>query len=300
MRTYTSYSTDWQALSQNSSTANVTLGATLVNDHIRELATKFYFNERSYTVPSGTVAQTQAYKLPFNFEVIEDITITVGSYLWQPQVAASRKQWDMLNLVPYYSDNAQFYYIWNGELNLWPIPASSSNTITINYKKRITDLSVADYTTGTVTVTNGSTTVTGAGTTFAKWMAQSGWIRVTRTATDASSGDGEWYQIASFTSATSISLVNAYTGNTATGAAITIGDVPILPEDYQDMPLYRALYIYFNSIVPDPDRAKLYKDFYDTRYFELNSKYGAKDYSPVLTDVNTPVYNPNLFPRNLS
>jgi len=295
-----SYLSDWTTLTNNTSSANSALGGKLINQHIRELATKFYFNERSFTVPGGTVAQQQAYVLPFNFEVIENVTVQVGGYLWQPKVVASRKMFDMLNLIPYYNDYPQYYYIWNNQLLLWPIPASNSNVMTVNYKKRVKDLSMADNTTGTVSITTATNTVTGVGTSFREWMEDSGWLRVTRTTTNASTGDGEWYQISAVASDTSLTLVNAYAGQTTAGAAITIGDVPILPEDYQDMPLYRALYIYYNSIVPDKNLALMYKSFYDDRYVELAAKYGSKDYSPVLTDMEAPVYNPNLFPRNLS
>lgn len=299
MRTYTNYLTDWQALTGNTSTENQTQGMIKINDAIRYLATKFYFNEKSYTVPSGTVAQQQTYQLPFNFEVIENVTIQVGGYLWQPLPAASRAHFDYLNLIPYYNDYAQYYYIWNGLLNLWPIPASSSNAITINHKTRIKDIALADFTTGTVTATSGSTTITHSATGFYPQMAGM-WIKLTPSSSTTTSGDGQWYQIASYVSTSSVTLYNQYAGTTVAGASFIIGDVPILPEDYQDLPLYRALYIYYSSIVPNPNQAELYKKLYDEGYQWLADKYGSKTYSPVLPDPNTPVYNPNLFPRNLS
>lgn len=296
-----SYLSDWTTLSQNTTSANSLLGGKLVNDAVRYLATIFYFNEKSYTVPGGTVAQQQAYQLPSDFEMIEDITVATGGYLWQPTASPSRKHFDMINLIPYYNDFPQFFYIWNGQINLWPIPASSSNVTTINYKSRLVDMSQADVTAGTVSVTSGSTTVTGSGTSFASWMGQSGWIKIAHTTgTTSANGDNRWYQIDSVASATSLTLKNAYVGATVSGGTAVVGDVPILPEDYQDLPLYRALYIYFTSISPNPNNAKLYKDLYDSGYIELDKKYGSKDYTPVLTDMNTPVYNPNLFPRNLS
>lgn len=299
MKTYTQYQTDWQALTQNSSTSNVTLGKTLINDHIRELATKFYFNEKTYT--AATVSQQQGYAVPTDFEVIEDVTVLVGGYLWQATCAPSRKFFDQINLIPYYNDYPQYYYIWNGQINLWPIPSSAGNTITVNYKSRVVDLGQADINTGTVSVTTSTTAITGAGTSFASWMGQSGWLRVDHTTgITTANGDYRWYQIGSVTSATVLNLSNSYLGATVAAGTFTIGDVPILPEDYQDMPLYRALYIYYNSIVVDVNRAKMYKAMYDARYEELSAKYGSKDYSPVLVDINTGVYNPNLFPRNLS
>lgn len=300
MRSYTNYLNDWQSLTNNTSTTNQTLGLRLINDAIRYLATVFYFNEVSYTVPNGTVAQQQGYTLPGDFEVIEDVTVLIGGYLWQPTASPSRKHFDMINLVPYYNDYPQFFYIWNGLLNLWPIPSSNSNVITINYKSRIIDISQIDVTAGTVSITNATNAVTGSGTSFASWMGQSGWMRIAHTTgTTSANGDNQWYQIDTVTSATALTLNNVYAGATVAAGTITIGDVPILPEDYQDLPLYRALSIYFTSIVPNPNNAKMYTALYDDGYTRLNAKYGSKDYTPVLTDMNTPVYNPNLFPRNL-
>lgn len=294
-----SYLSDWTTLTQNASSANSLLGAKLIRESIRYLATKFYFNEKSYTATS--VAQQQNYTLPSDFEVMENVTVTVGGYVWSGTPTADRAMWDRLNLVPYYSDFVQYVFIWNGELLLWPIPASASNSITMNYKSRVVDPSQADVSSGTVSITSGATTLTHSGTSFASWMGQSGWVKIAHsTTTTATNGDNRWYQIASVASTSSLTLKNAYLGTTVTGGSFVIGDVPILPEDYQDIPMYRALMIYFNSIVPNPNQAQLYTKLYNDSYAELEKKYGSKDYSPVLTDTQAQVFNPNLYPRGLS
>lgn len=164
----------------------------------------------------------------------------------------------------------------------------------MHYKIRLRDLSQADYTTGTVSATNGSATITGSGTAFIPDMVGR-WIRLT-----APTGDEQWYQIGAYVSATELTLLNKYTGINASGASFTIGEMPILPEDYQDLALYRALWIYFNSIVPNPTQAKLYKDLYEEGYAMLNSEYGSKTTSPVLIDSDAPVYNPNLFVQSIT
>lgn len=298
-----SYLSDWTTLTSNTSAANSNLGAKLIREGIRYLATKYYFNEKSYT--TVTVAQQQGYAVPSDFEVMENVTVTVGGYIWSGTPTADRAMWDRLNLVPYYSDFIQYVFIWNGQLLLWPIPASADNTITMNYKSRVVDPSQADVTSTsastTVSVTSGATTVTAAGSAFQSWMGQSGWLRIPHSTTVTSTnGDNRWYQIDSVTSATVLELKNAYLGTTVAAGNFTIGDVPILPEDYQDIPMYRALMIYFNSIVPNPTQAQMYTDLYNASIVELDKKYGSKDYSPVLTDTQAQVWNPNLFPRNLS
>lgn len=301
MRTTTSYTSDFTTLTNNTTSTNSTLGLKLVNDALRHLVGVFFFNESTYTVPGGTVAGTAAYNLPFNNKQVINSTVLVGSVLWQPRECATKKQFDALNVISFQNDFPQFYYIYNNQLLLWPTPASSSNTITINYKRRLRDLSATDYTTGTVTVTSASTTVTGAGTAWTTNMAGR-WLNVPMTTSNTTTGDDEWYQISSVASATSLTLYNAYQGGTATSpsAGYTIGEVPILPEDYQDLPLYRALYVYYNTVGDDKDRANENKVLYDEGYKLLDAEFGSKTSSVGLTPQDYPVVNPNLFQNNIT
>ena len=309
MRTMTSYQKDFATNTGNGSTTanttnsydNITWGMRMINDAIRYLATIFYFNETSYTVL--TVATQQAYQLPSDFEQMIDVTVQIGGLLWTAKESPSRKHFDALNVIPFNNDFPQYYFIYNGQVKLYPTPASSGNTITMNYKKRVTDIAMDDVTnvtaSSTVAVTTSTTTVTASVPTFKQWMGMSGWIQFPYSTTDANNGDNKWYQIASVTSSTVLVLKNAYTGATITAGNFTIGDVPILPEDYQDLPLYKACRMYFSTRVVDETKASNFKASYDEGFVLLDNKYGSKSSSPVLNDIDAPVFNPNLFPRNL-
>lgn len=295
MKSYTTLRNQFGALTNNTATTNLTLGDQLINDSLRYLTTKYFFNERTYTVPGGTIASTANYSLPYNIKTIINVYISVGNIRYQPKEVPNRAFWDALNFVSYTSDIPQYYYIWNKQIYFFPTPASSSNAITINYKARITDLSQADYTTGSVGVTTATTTVTGVGTTWTSAMAGR-WLQIT-----APTGDNNWYEIASVATTTSLTLVNAYQGTTiASGASYIIGEMPWLGEDYQDLPVYRACEIYFTSRVPDPERASLYKGLYDTGVDALDAEFGSKSWSVAITPANTEVINPNLFARSLT
>jgi len=263
------------------------------------LTTKYYFNERSYTVPGGTVAQTQFYNLPPQVKKLINVTITIGGVLWQPKECPSRQMWDALNTIQFYQDFPSYFFVYNGQVGIFPIPASSSNTMTLNYKTRIIDLSQSDYTTGTVAITTNTTTVTGTGTTFTNSMAGQ-WIRVPFSSTNTNNGDNQWYQIASVTSATVLVLKNVYSGATVTAGAFTIGEAPLLPEDYQDLPLYRMAYIYYTTRFPDETRASLYQKLYDAGLAQLDDEFGSKTTSIVLPDIITDMSNPNLYQRSVS
>ena len=145
MRTLSSYKQDFATFSGNGSTTanstnamdNITWGVEMINDSIRELATIFYFNEVPYIVPNGTVANQQGYQLPGDFEKLMNVTVQVGGILYQPKESPSRRHFDALNVVPFYNDFPQYYYIFNGKMLLYPTPASSGNVITMNYKKML-------------------------------------------------------------------------------------------------------------------------------------------------------------------
>ena len=90
-------------------------------------------------------------------------------------------------------------------------------------------------------------------------------------------------------------LKNVYSGATVSGASYTIGEVSILPEDYQDLPLYRMGYIYYTTRFPDEVKAKLYKNLYDEGVAKLDEEFGTKTTSVVLTDLGGYQENMNLY-----
>lgn len=310
MKTFTNFKKEFATLTGNASTTanttntydNISWGMRMINDAIRYLATVFYFNEATFT--QNTVTSQQAYLLPSDFEKLMNVTVQVGGLLWQPKESPSRKHFDSLNVVPFYNDYSQYYFIFQNQLLLYPTPASSGNSLIFHYKKRITDIAMDDVTdvtsSATVTASNRSTTITASGTAFKQWMGLGGWIQITYNTTDTANGDNKWYEIASVTNTTTLILKNAYTGSNVVGGSFIIGNVPILPEDYQDLPLYRACRLYHSTRVPDQTKTNGFKVLYDEGYVALEAKYGSKTETPVLTDTDAPVFNPNLFPRNLS
>lgn len=297
MRTFTSYQNDITRIINNSDTDSVAWATETVNDSLRYLITRYYFNERTYT--TSTVSQQQFYNLPPQVKKLINITVTVGTVLWIPRECPSRDMWDSLNVITFYQDFPSFFFVYNGQVGIFPAPSSSSNLITMHYKTRVRDLSVADYNAGTVSITSNTLTLSGSGTAWYNDMVNR-WVRINTTTSNTTNGDYQWYQIAAVNSATSLTLFNPYSGNTVTGGSYTIGEVPILPEDYQDLPLYRMAIIYYTTRFPDEAKASQYQKLYDDGMAELDVEYGSKTDSVVLTDTDTPIYNPNLFQSSLT
>lgn len=241
MKSYTIGRNLYGVLSKNTSAANLLLGDQIANDDYRSIcAVKDWpFLERLRTLT--TIASTQNYPLPYDCDQVREISVEIDDQTCVPKMSPDRAHWDFLNSSSYTSDIPEWYFVFSGQLYLWPIPASAGNTINVTQKTRVIDLSVADYTTGTITTaTKGSTAVVGTGTSWTSQMVGR-WIRITYSDT-AKTGDGLWYEISEVADTTHLTLVRAYGGTsiaTAT-AAYNIGQMPLLPEAYHDLPWIKS------------------------------------------------------------
>lgn len=296
---YTGRRQEWQDITNASDTSTLSLGDRLMNQsEKRILASKDWpFLEKVDTTLT-TVASQQAYQIPNLSGKFKSVYVTISSIRYVPREITSREDWDRLNVLTYTSDFPVWYYIFAGQLNLWPTPATSSNTIGIIYKKTAKDLSIADYTTGGVlTATNAGVTLAGTGTTWAVSMAGR-FIKITESDT-ANKGDGYWYEIASSASTTAITLVKPYAGTAiASGnAAYAIGQMSLFPEGYTDIPVFDAARQYFATVQPDVSKFKLYDEMFKELYQQMVEEQGDKTSSPVLDyGLGQPqIINPNLY-----
>lgn len=246
------------------------------------------------------------YPIPANISKIKDATITVGQLVFTPKPVQSRTEWDYVNTLPYVSDIPQFFFIWNNTLGIWPIPSTSNNVLTFNYKTKVPDLSFSDYSTGNITTaTAGSFVVTGTST---SWNTTGAFPLNTDISflnlclrIDPPYGDGLWYPIQKFNSDTSLNLLLPLVNTPAISASstYTIGQIPLLQEDFHDTLVYGALQIYYSTIVKDPDRYQMFKGLYDERLSLMADYLGTKQ---VNLDLESEIYlvNPNIFPFQTS
>lgn len=270
---------------------------------------RFFTNSTAITwdAPLTAVATTsisvqglQFYPLPPNYSRLKDLTINVGQLRYVPTEILTREEWDKLNVFPYYGDIPNNFFIFPGgdhgaQIGIWPIPSTTGNLINFNYKIRVPDLSIADYSGGTISVPRGGIGVTGTSTAFVPTTNagnESRWIQIAQPI-----GDNLWYQIANIGSTTALTLYQPYGGINVTGATASqyvIGQMPILMEDFHDMLLYKPLYTYFSTIGKDPQKAANFKELYDERLRMLEEYAGSSSVSVNLAD--RPQYlNPNLF-----
>lgn len=245
----------------------------------------------------------QAYSIPANISKIKNDTINVGQLRYQPVQIVSRQEWDTVNFLPYTSDIPEYYFIYNGKLEVYPIPSTTGNVLTFNYQTRVADLSFADYSTGTLAaggMVAGSVNVTGLATSWLTTGLFPSGVDISyynlKLKANPPYGDGIWYPIRMFNSDTSLTLdlpvVNA--PNITAATTYTIGQFPLLQEDFHDMLVYGAAKTYYSSIVKDTDRYKEFDALYAERLTLLEAYAGTKSVNvdlggePLLT-------NPNLF-----
>lgn len=257
------------------------------------------FLQRENPLSLVTTASTQFYQLPANLKKLINVTVVNGTTRYQPREAPSKKYWDYLNQQTTYSSNfPEWFYVVDGKVGLWPIPSTSSLTITITYEIIRKDLTIADYTTGTITTTtNGGTGIVGSGTTWTASMAGR-FIRLDESNTALNNGDGIWYEIASVTNSTTLVLVKPYLGTTlaAGSATYTIGQMMVLPDGYHEMVVYDALSQFFSSSKnPQTARAQLFGAMFQDLYKSLVNTFSRPTMNPDIEESDVPMENPNLY-----
>lgn len=256
----------------------------------------------SLTSSATTAIKTlgfQYYRIPANISKIKDDTITVGQLKFTPREIKTRVEWDLVNTLPYTSDIPNYYFIYGGYLGIFPIPSTTGNTLTFNYKNRVADFSYTDYSIGTLaTMAQGGTTVTGTSTLWTAFPqnVDLSFFNLMLRADPATGGDGIWYSINSFQSATSLTLNNPVINapNITSSTTYTIGQIPVLSEDFHDMLVFRSLMIYYSSIVSDKEKHDQFEAMYNMSLELLKDYAGTKSVNVDLGP-ETMLVNPNLF-----
>lgn len=248
----------------------------------------------------------QFIKLPADCQKVKLAVVVIGSVRYTPTEIVDQDEWEKQNRITNIKSNIPIYYFVKGkvsggkEIGFYPTPASPTvNAVEVTYKKQTKDIAIADYTTGTIsTATKGSRVLTGGGTSWNASMAGR-YIIITETAT-ANGGDGIAYEIESVPSTTSIVLSTPYLGESiSTGtASYTIFSAPLLPIEFQNIPVYGAASEYWDTIGNDPERATTFRAKFADLLALLEQTYGNKTANVVLMESNyeKPLRNPNNYP----
>lgn len=185
-----------------------------------------YVNQEASSIT--TVASTQYYDYPIGIVSLDSATVTVNSVVYPVTTIYDQSLWDWLNAITVQPTTfPQFIFPRKDDFGFWPTP-QDAYTVAFNAFQRDRNLLVADYTTGTVTLTNADATVTGSSTVFTAGMVGR-WFEITDTSV---AGHGEWYRVDSFTSTTSIELHRTWSATTiSSGEEYRIGESPEIPPE---------------------------------------------------------------------
>jgi len=232
---------------------------TFMGNEINKATRFIYAYLRDYvgrkTGADVTVEDQQYYDLKPDCIALSNVTVTVGSTPYNLIAVDSAKRWNDLNARDVAATTIpQFFYPRRDDFGIWPIPQEDDLVITEEYDYRLKDMSVADYVTGDATFTNDSTAVTGNGTTYTNAM-EGRWIL---------GGDGLWYRILTYTSATAIVLDTVYAGETEASVTTRIGESPEIPPELHELIPYRAAEMYFGAYRKDPDQGRFFSNLFWT------------------------------------
>lgn len=221
------------------------------------------------------VANQQYYQLPPDCVRVTAVRVLSSGLNYPVQQIDSEELWNAYNIIPATTINLpQFYFIrGNNEIGLYPIPSTSyTNGLSVSYEPRIADMTYDDVTSttsgATATATNGDNTVTFSGNIMTPNMVGR-WIQLT------DGTDGNWYQIVTYNSTSSVDINNNYGGVSGAAKTFTIGQCPDIPEDYQLGLSYYAAYNFYLKR-KDSATATLYKGLFEDLLQQYKDNYAAK------------------------
>jgi hypothetical protein len=223
-----------------------------------------YKTVKPYTF-STTQSQT-TYPFPPGLVTIEGGFITIGSVNYPLRPIESRLNIELLNAIQIQASALpQFYFVEQDSFQIWPIP-QSTYTGTIYYHFRDRNLSVADFTSGTITLTNGSAIITNSSALFTPAMVGR-WFTVKDPTVV---GQGYWYRITGYTDTTHVTMGtnNGYAVEWANADATTtefvIGETPELPEELHSVLAWGTAADFYAGMRKDAGNATLYDNLFWT------------------------------------
>ncbi len=259
--------------------ARLTILKEHINDTQRMVCGKRKWPFLEITTTITTAADTSRYELPADTDEVMVVKTTEdsGSTYHLPKKIHNPEFWDYLqSLGSGSSDVPEYWYIEDNDLLLYPAYATAGHTISVRHRRQWVDMSMADYTTGTITtVANGDETVTGSGSSWTgRKPVLNQHIRLTPV---SGKGDFRWYRISSITSDTVLELEKKYVGDAVATASCTyaIGEMPYFPGIYHNLCVYRPMALYYMEM-EDINMANTYWRMYDGgKEAGISSKIGG-------------------------
>lgn len=218
-----------------------------------------YTLSAAQTITTATVSQF--YPLPNGEVTVEGMYVTVGGVNYPLEIISNRLKWEKLNAILVQPTTyPRYYFPLSYSFGLWPIPQTTyQGNISYHYRDR--NLLVGDISGGTVALSQGSTTVTGSSTAFTSAMVGR-WFVITDTTVP---GQGYWYRVTGYTSATSITINNPWPNASVSGVSgYNIGESPDIPEDLHGILAWGTASDFYSGMRKDPVNGQLFDNLFWT------------------------------------
>jgi len=269
MRSFTATYTDCQSISQDSSASSLALFKTYINACVHKVLSLSDWNFNKSYKDYTTTASQGTFEKPYNAAKINRVRVYSGGIYYTPYEIRDDKLWQRMNYTITYSDVPSYWHYDDetGEVGLYPYHSTASDTVRIYFTKRVRDLSVADYTTGTVTTVANDRTITGAGVTWINKM-EGRYIKIT----DASNVIGDiWFEITSVVPASSTLEIRENMPVASATASYTIAEMIPFMDGFEDIALWFSLDKYY-QMREKPVLAREYERFWKEALYEMEAR----------------------------
>lgn len=280
---------EYQKHTRDTSSANQTNG----QNRIQYYYTYLLSEAGNYTIERTKYGDAKdgqrSYFLPPDYIKMKSVRFLSGGIWYQLEEVRSIDKWNVLTGLSTESSIPAHWIVINEQgrlhLELDPIPdTNATDNLEIVYEGMQDPLLFpADYTTGTITISNGDVNVAGSGTTFTSAMVNR-FIKPT---------NGKyWYEIRTFTSTIAIALVNYFQETGVTGVGFTIAELMRLPAEFHYTPMWAAVRDYY--LPTNRTKAADYEKLYVRDLLILQKKYQSKSKGRVIRGKSVGRYAPSV------
>lgn len=304
MQTFNQLYTRFTKITSDTSTDNIAFGKQLINEGQKLIcgSNDWKFCEETNTVT--TTASMTVIPLPVNHRKLKTWYLTSGGIKYTPREMANPIMFDNISSQgTQTSDFPSYFHIRNNQILVYPAIATASNTVTIVSLIRPIDMVNADYSTDVVTdITSGDTTVEGGTVAWSTATNAKVGSYIKFDATGTNPGDEQWYKIASITDADTLELATNYEGTTVASGSVnyTIAELPLIPEEFQNILIYYAAMNYY-MMKEDDNKVSLYKSLYDEMFRTMKREFASITTQYTIEDREDIGFrNPNFYPQSLT
>lgn len=242
------------------------------------------YNRHSRT--TNLVANQQYYQIPQDAFKLKELYVNTGSYNPPMEQIPDEMAWGMMNMLNITGRPTHYFIRGNNEFGLYPTPANDvTDGITLVFSPKHVQLSIDDFTTGTISIAQNTTTLTHSATGFLPNMVGQWFQNIDGT-------DENFYKVKSYTSSSVLVLENYYQGLSASGSAFRIGQVMDLPEEFLEGPVDYAMYRHYLKRGSE-NRAGEFLALFQGAIDQAKDEYGNTTESQVISaEPRFRVYNP--------